>query len=108
MGPIMAAIEPRIKVCVFMTGGFKFQRAMPEADQINFAPRARQPALMLNARYDQFFPVETSQLPMFRMLGTRDSAKRHVVYDSGHAIPRTEAIKETVAWLNRYLGEPQR
>jgi tRNA A-37 threonylcarbamoyl transferase component Bud32 len=107
MGPIMAAIEPRIKVCVFLTGGFKFQRAMPEADAIHFAPRVTQPTLMLNARYDQFFPVETSQLPMFRMLATPDSDKRHVVYESGHVIPRTETIKETVAWLNRYLGEPR-
>jgi hypothetical protein len=108
MGPIMAAVEPRIKVCVFLTGGFKFQRPMAEVDQINFAPRVRQPTLMLNARYDQFFPVETSQVPMFRLLGTPEKDKRHIVYDSPHAIPLKETLKESVAWLNHYLGAPSR
>jgi hypothetical protein len=30
--------------------------------------------------------------------------KRRVVYDTGHDIPRNEMIKETLDWLDRYLG----
>ena len=108
MGPIMLAVEPRMKTAVLIVGGFDFQRAFPEVDQINFVPRVKQPTLMLNARYDHFFPVETSQVPMFRLLGTAERDKRRIVYESGHGLPRTEMIKETVAWLNRYAGAPRR
>jgi eukaryotic-like serine/threonine-protein kinase len=44
---------------------------------------------------------------MFRLLGTPKENKRHVIYESGHAVPRTEVIKETLAWLDRYLGPVQ-
>ncbi|MGZ5493666.1 MAG: alpha/beta hydrolase family protein, partial [Thermoanaerobaculia bacterium] len=108
MGPIMLAVEPRMKTAVLIVGGFGFQRAFQEVDQINFVPRVKQPTLMLNARYDHFFPVETSQVPMFRLLGTAERDKRRIVYESGHGLPRTEMIKETVAWLNRYAGPPRR
>jgi hypothetical protein len=27
-----------------------------------------------------------------------------VVYDGGHDVPRTELIKETLAWFAKYLG----
>ena len=30
--------------------------------------------------------------------------KRHVLYDTGHHVPRSEMIKETLNWLDRYLG----
>jgi pimeloyl-ACP methyl ester carboxylesterase len=62
------------------------------------------PVLMLNGRYDHYFPVETSQRPMFRLLGTPPSQKRQVIYDGGHFIPRPQLIKETLDWLDRYLG----
>lgn len=59
---------------------------------------------MLNGRYDFVFPVESSQLPMFRLLGTPKEHKRKILYDTGHNIPRNDMIKETLAWLDRYLG----
>jgi dienelactone hydrolase len=107
MGPIMTAVDGRIKVAVLDLGGLFFERALPEVDQINFLPRAAVPALMLNGRYDYSFPVKTSQLVMFRLLGTPHENKRQVSYETGHAAPRTEVIKETLAWLDRYLGPVQ-
>jgi cephalosporin-C deacetylase-like acetyl esterase len=104
MGGIMAAIEPRFKVCVLMVGGFYMQKALPEADQINFVPHVKIPILMLNGRYDFIFPTETAQAPFYHLLGTPQEQKRYMVYDTGHNIPRTELIKETVDWLDRYLG----
>ena len=59
---------------------------------------------MLNGRFDFFYPVETSQELMFRLLGTPKQYKRRVVYETGHNIPRNELIKETLDWLDRYLG----
>ena len=104
MGAIMTAVEDRIKVNVLMVPGFYLQKALPEVDQLNFAPRVKVPTLMLNGHFDFFYPVETSQLPMFQMLGTPKEHKRRVMYETGHNIPRNELIKETLDWLDRYLG----
>jgi dipeptidyl aminopeptidase/acylaminoacyl peptidase len=104
MGAILPALERRVKVSVLAVGGFNLQAVQPEADELNFAKRVTIPVLMLNGKYDFYFPVETSQKPMFRSLGTAPEHKRHIVYDTGHSIPRNELIKETLAWLDRYLG----
>ena len=80
------------------------QKTLPEVDAVNFAPRARIPVLMLNGRYDYAFPLETSQIPLFRLLGTPDIDKRHVILESGHVPPRQAMIKEILDWLDRYLG----
>ena len=96
-------METRFKAVILAMSGLYFQRALPEADQINFAPRVIAPVLMLNGRYDFFFPVETSQKHLFQLLGTDKEHKRHVIYDTGHNLPRAEFIKETLAWLDRHL-----
>jgi len=59
---------------------------------------------MLNGRYDFFLPLETSQKPFFEWLGTPADQKAIRRYDSGHGVPRTERIKETLTWLDHYLG----
>ena len=104
MGAIMLPIETRFQAAVLYVGGFYLQKALPEVDQINFLPRVKIPVLMLNGRYDFFLPVGTAQLPFYRLLGTPKEHKRYMVYDTGHNIPRTELIKETLDWLDRYLG----
>ena len=107
MGSILPALEDRIRVCVLVVGGFNLQKSLPEVDELNFAPRVKVPVLMLNGRFDFFYPVETSQLPMFRLLGTPKEHKRRVQYETGHNIPRTEGIRETLDWLDHYLGPVQ-
>ena len=104
VAPIMTAIEGRFKASVLVAGGWFFDRVPPEADGIHFAPRARMPVLMLNGRLDFVFPVETSQLPMLRLLGAPDKDKRHVLFDAGHGLPRIPVIREVLDWLDRYLG----
>jgi len=69
MGAIVPAVDPRIKVAVLALGGVDFHRSLPEVDTINFLPRVKQPVLMLNGRYDFFFPVESTQEPFYQMLG---------------------------------------
>ncbi len=104
MGSVIPAVENRIKVGILELGGFYFFKLLPETDQINFVPRITIPILMLNGRYDRSFPVKTSQKPMFRLLGSPEEHKRHVIYETGHGTPRNKRIKEVLDWLDRYLG----
>jgi len=59
---------------------------------------------MLNGKHDMFFPVETSQKPMFDLLGTPAADKKRIVYEVGHLVPRIEFTKETLSWFDMYLG----
>lgn len=104
LGAILPAIEPRIKVNVLYVAGMNFQRAFPEADQINYITRVTQPTLMLNGELDFYFPSETSQRPMFDLLGTPPEHKKRLTYPRGHTVPKTELIRESLAWLDQYLG----
>jgi formylglycine-generating enzyme required for sulfatase activity/dienelactone hydrolase len=107
MGGLMPAIEPRIKLNLLYVAGLGFERARPEVDPVNFLRRIKVPTLMLNGRYDFFFPVETSQVPMFRLLGTSQNQKRHVVEDGSHFVVRTRLIQEMLGWLDKYQPLPQ-
>jgi serine/threonine protein kinase/formylglycine-generating enzyme required for sulfatase activity/cephalosporin-C deacetylase-like acetyl esterase len=104
LGNILPAVESRIKVAVLLSGGFDFAKKMPEVDEINFAPRVKVPTLMVNGKYDHFFPLETSQNVMFRFLGAPASDKRHVVLDGGHIPPYDQTMKEILDWLDKYQG----
>lgn len=104
MGALLPAVETRFKALVLIAPGFYLQERLPEVDQVNFAPRVKSPVLMLNGRFDFIWPPSISQEPMFRLLGTPKEHKRRMVYDTGHDIPRTEMINESLKWLDRYLG----
>ena len=105
MAPHLVAVEPRIRCVVMVTGG-SFEKVPAEVDSWNFAPRVRVPVLMVNGRDDFRFQLETSQLPLFRLLGTPEKDKLHVVLDGGHLNPvgRPDVMKEILEWLDRYLG----
>jgi serine/threonine protein kinase/formylglycine-generating enzyme required for sulfatase activity/cephalosporin-C deacetylase-like acetyl esterase len=104
LGPILTSLDARIKVNVFLGGGFEFQRTLPECDALNFAPHVKQPTLMINGRYDYFFPAETSQVPLFRALGSPEKEKRHVIFEAGHVPPNDLVMKEVLEWLDKHLG----
>ncbi|HET7294671.1 MAG TPA: protein kinase [Vicinamibacteria bacterium] len=104
MGAILPAVEKRIKANVLYVAGLNFQRALPEADAVNYVGRVTQPTLILNGELDFFFPVETSQRPLFELLGTPKEHKKRLVFPGGHSVPRVQQIKESLQWLDRYLG----
>jgi len=104
MGGIIPAVEKRIEAVVLNVGGMEMNRALPEVDQLNYLPRVTQPVIMLNGKHDMFFPVEASQKPMYDLLGTPADDKKIIIYESGHLVPRTEFVKETLAWFDQYLG----
>ena len=106
MGLRVTALENRFKASILVSGGLDSYdpAGMPEVDELNFAPRVRTPTLMLNGRDDFRFPLELSQKPMFRFLGTKAGDKRHVLFDGGHIPGRLAPVKPTLEWLDRYLG----
>ncbi|MGB5875201.1 MAG: dienelactone hydrolase family protein, partial [Bacteroidota bacterium] len=102
-GAIIPAVEDRLKASVLLAGGF-YGSALPPAHQINYVTRVRVPTLMLNGRYDTIIDFETGVKPMFDLLGPPAEDKRLIPYETDHIPPRTEYVKETINWLNRYLG----
>jgi formylglycine-generating enzyme required for sulfatase activity/DNA-binding winged helix-turn-helix (wHTH) protein len=105
----LIALEPRLKVAVLLSGGFIAGPMPPSINPINYASRITIPVLMVNGRFDYFFPVETAQLPLFNQLGTAAQHKRHVILETGHGtLPRSGILNETLGWLDNYLGTPVR
>jgi len=104
LGAILPAVEDRIRLLILLGAGFYLERALPEVDQINFAPRVKVPVLMLSGRFDFLYPAKSSQEPLFRMFGAPKDQKRRVLADTGHDFPRTQQVKETLDWLDRYFG----
>ncbi|MFC2142652.1 protein kinase [Acidobacteriota bacterium] len=106
MAPIITAIEERLKASILLAGGFQTNGIPPraEANEINYITRVKVPTLMLNGRYDSLFPLEAAIIPMYDMLGTPDEHKALKLYDTDHIPPKNEFIKETLAWLDKYLG----
>ena len=104
LGNILPAVESRIRVAVLLGGGFNFAKKMPEIDELNFAPRVKVPTLLVDGRYDEVFPLQTSQNVMFRFLGTPEKDKRHAVLEGGHIPPYDQMVKEILDWLDKYQG----
>ncbi|MCJ7485939.1 MAG: protein kinase [Candidatus Aminicenantes bacterium] len=107
-GAIIPAVEDRIKASVLLAGGFCPQQARPEVRQINYVTRVKTPTLMINGKYDLTYSLETGIKPMFDLLGTPAKDKRLWLSESDHLPLRNEFIKETLAWLDKYLGPVKR
>jgi formylglycine-generating enzyme required for sulfatase activity/dienelactone hydrolase len=104
LSSVVLAVEDRFRIGIVHSGGLEGWHARPEVDPLNYVSHVRVPLLMLNGRYDLTVPLETAARPMFERLGTPDRDKRLYVADSDHWIPRTELIRESLAWLDEYLG----
>ncbi|MGB7022693.1 MAG: hypothetical protein WBD73_02755, partial [Candidatus Acidiferrales bacterium] len=106
-GVIYATIaQSRLKTVIFLDGGYFLDQPPPGGDQADFAPRLKVPTLMVNGREDYVFSLEKCQDPLFRVLGTPDADKRHVVLDTPHDVreQRPQLVKAVLAWLDKYLG----
>jgi pimeloyl-ACP methyl ester carboxylesterase len=103
-GPIFTAIDERFKASALVAGGL-ISGIPPEIDTANYAPRSRVPTLMINGKEDFLTPVETSQKPLLRLLGTAEDEKRLVQLEGGHIPPdRLALINEVLGWFDRFLG----
>ena len=105
---VMLAIEPRFRAAVLNVPGLSMAPLRPEEDAVNFLPRVRMPVLMLSGKFDSIFPYEVSQKPFFQLLGTPAGMKKQVVFDGGHFLPRPMMVRESLDWLDQYLGPVKR
>jgi eukaryotic-like serine/threonine-protein kinase len=103
-GPRLLALDKRLRVGVLVGGGLAVVQMPPEIDPFNFVPRVNIPILMVNGKYDFDTPLNSCQLPLFRLLATPSKDKRHALFDAGHLPDRNDIIKETLDWLDKYLG----
>lgn len=106
---IATLLQDRLKTAIFLDGGYFLQQPLQGVDQADFAPRLKKPVLMVNGRYDYTFPLETSQDPLFRMLGTAPAEKKHVVLDTPHDVSQQRGVlvQQVLSWLDHYLGSVQ-
>ena len=99
MGPIISAVEDRIKTNIYVSGGLQY-KLRPEVWSINFLSRIEVPSIMLNGRYESQIRFE----PMYDLIGTDEKNKKLVLFESHHIPPHNELVKEVLAWLDQYLG----
>ncbi len=106
--PILMVGEQRLKAAVLIHAGLPLSRdLLSEVDPFNFVSRFRIPALLIGGRSDFVIPLETSQLPLFRLLGAPERDKRMILWEGGHGEIKPNylmTIKETLDWFDRYLG----
>lgn len=107
-GPILLAVERRLKTGILVSGGLGTGgTSLPSGKPANFAPRITMPILMVNGKEDALFGYETSQLPLYKLLGTPEEHKKHITYPGGHGLigsSRVQMQKDILAWLDKYLG----
>ena len=99
LGPLFLANEKRIKKSVWQVAGLGARKTRPEGSPLTFLSRVNTPVLMLNGIYDQYFPFETSQKPMYDLLSLREPMKKMITYESAHSPPSSETSKEILKWF---------
>lgn len=104
IGVMALALEPRFKTGVLICGGLLSDPKVGELEQLNFAPRVRIPILMVGGKDDFIRPPQTSQGPLFDLLGTPPADKRLALFEGGHIVPMQGMMRETLRWLDKYLG----
>ena len=102
LGPLFLANENRIKGAIWQVAGLGARDMRPEANPLTYLNQIDRPVLMLNGKYDQYFPYETSQLPMYDLLSLIEPRKKMVTYESAHSPPRGLVRKEILSWLEKF------
>jgi dienelactone hydrolase len=100
IGPIACAAEPRFVTGILVSGSLVFE------DEYKWALRATTPTLMVAGRYDSYFPYEENTIPYFEALAAPFEHKRLITYESDHLLSghRKELVRDTLTWLDEYLG----
>ncbi|MEO8680473.1 MAG: protein kinase [Vicinamibacterales bacterium] len=102
-GPVLVALEPRIKAAVFASGGIQYLPP-PEIQPANFMPQVKIPVLLVNGR-DDFGVTAAEQQRFYELLGTPPALKKHIVLPGGHVPQDIRGLfKEVLDWYDLYLG----
>ena len=100
VGVNILAIEDRFKTGILYVGGISLDDVREEIQPEKYAARIKTPTLLLNGRYDFYFPYQSSQLPLFNLMNLDNNNKRHVVVDYAHYVPPHIVREETLEWIN--------
>ncbi len=102
----MTLLQERLKTAILLDGGYFLNQQPVGADAADFAPRMKKPVLMVNGRDDYVFSLDRAQQPLFRMVGTPDSEKEHLLLDTSHDVTErhSELVSAVLGWLDKYLG----
>jgi dipeptidyl aminopeptidase/acylaminoacyl peptidase len=103
LGSLVTAVENGFRASVLVAGGVD-GTGRSEISDYSYVTRVRVPTIILNGRYDTYCPPDTCSRTMLDLLGTPAEDKRMILYETDHIPPRTEYIKEVLAWLDDYLG----
>jgi len=103
MGPIVLAVEPRLKAGILNQAGIE-TNVHDDINTIHYVRHVTQPVLQFNGLYDADFRYEEQAKPLFDGLGTEAVDKLHVVEQTGHFVPQPVYIGHTLDWLDKYLG----
>jgi formylglycine-generating enzyme required for sulfatase activity len=103
LGIIHTAVEDRYRSIVFVGGGiFKpMLPALPEANQVNFAPHVKPPKLVLHGKYDEILVYKTMTIPLYELIA---EPKRLELVDGGHMPPLEIRVPIINNWLDETLG----
>ena len=99
-----AAVDPRFRAVVLIGGGIdeRMKPVLPEADNVNFAPRIEAPKLMVHGRQDEEHPWLTRGRALWNLL--REPKQLALVEGEGH-LPRPEALIPPIeAFLDQIFG----
>ena len=109
--PNMFAMEPRVSAAVLLAGGLEGPLKdgdflPPELDSATYAPRVKAAVAMINGRSDLRFPFETSQVPLFKLLGSPPGKKIHKTFPGGHSTLGLfdDVTRETHDWFDKQFG----
>jgi hypothetical protein len=76
----------------------------PLVDPFNYVSRVKIPTLILSGEFDVIFPYDLAVKPMYDLLGTPEEHKLTKKFLSDHNIPKNDLIRESLKWLDKYLG----
>lgn len=106
----LVALEPRFQAVVFESGGLNHDPLSRERALLEWRhclPRIVAPVLMVNGEVDPIYPVQESQQPLFRLLGS--AIKQHYVHPQGHhMLPTAVKFAKILPWFDEHLGRPAR
>ena len=100
LGGFFPAVEKRLKVSVLLAAGGD-PRGRPEVNLVNYLPRVKIPTLIINGKYDMYMTNDALEV-FYDLLGTKEKSKMYTI--SGHTPTRASVVRETLGWLDRYLG----
>ena len=100
---LILAVDQRVATGILLGGGYsKWHEKRPEIHEYQFAPHVKQPVLMINGLHDEIFSHATSQLPLFKDLGSK--VKQHEVFPAYH-LPEKESVVQLLdEWLDDIFG----